>query len=94
MCSAMRVGWQEWGQVSFNAPQDAGEGNGTGVDTPAPGEDTSTDWWETDDTADSDSASSSSLPLDRWLPFQPHDTGSRSKLLPCFSLVAHLAGSH
>lgn len=69
--SAMRVGWQEWSQISFNAPQDAGKENSTSP----PGEDKSTDWWNTDEDTSSDSPGSS-LPLDSWLPFQPHDTGS------------------
>jgi hypothetical protein len=82
--SAMRVGWQEWSQISFSAPQDTDQGNSTIPNTPNPGEDKSTDWWDTDETAGSDSPSSSSLPLDSWLPFQPHDTGSMLKLSVLF----------
>lgn len=75
----MRVGWQEWDKISFNAAE---------AETPiipTPGEDKSTDWWNSDDTANSDSPGASSLPLDTWLPFSPHDTGiSEIAVKSCF----------
>ncbi|CAG7851579.1 SubName: Full=Related to DCR2-dosage-dependent cell cycle regulator {ECO:0000313/EMBL:CCA72678.1} [Serendipita indica DSM 11827] len=85
---AQRIGWQEWDLVYF--------GEATAQDKPRPTpnntngvEDTSTDWWNTPD--DSQDWTGSSLPLDQWLPLQPHDTGlTEIALTRCF--VDHAYG--
>ena len=76
---AMRVGWQEWDKIYLNPSQAAQ------IPTvPNTGEDKSTDWWNTDDTANLDS-SSASLPLDTWLPWSPHVEGiSEITVKSCF----------
>jgi hypothetical protein len=80
----MRIGWQEWDQIYSKAGGSDGTtpvGSSSPTSNPTQGDDKSTDWWNTDQDATSDLPGASSLPLDQWLPLQPHDTGSMSCLL-------------
>jgi hypothetical protein len=86
----MRIGWQEWDQVILSNSQSpittppSDPSNGSGND-----QDKSTDWWNVDEDASSDLPGSSSLPLDTWLPLQPHDTGSMFHLTNML-IISHM----
>jgi len=75
------VGWQEWDLVALSngAPQRP--------ETTSPGKappQTDVDWWDVEDD-ETNSQSSTSLPLDQWNPLLPHDTGiSEIALTRCF----------
>lgn len=73
--SIQRLGWQAWDVINPTptAPQQLDD-LGLPAEDPKP-TGTSTHWWDSPASAPTEPAGSSTLPLDKWLPLLPRDTG-------------------
>ena len=76
-----KVGWQEWDLVKLK--NGAAQQPQTTSPSKAPPK-IDADWWDVEND-ETNSQSSTSLPLDQWNPLLPHDTGiSEIGLTRCF----------
>ncbi|KIY53010.1 Metallo-dependent phosphatase [Fistulina hepatica ATCC 64428] len=76
-----QIGWQSWDIISLSGtqPQSTTSTTNSNSSNVPPG----TDWWDTGD--DATQADIGSLPLDKWGPLLPHDTGlSEIAVTHCF----------